>query len=123
MVNLLSGRPLYLRVRTWFIHLIDYSDTYEKKRANSSDKWLDNIKPPSTTRNQKNLDTREFPEQTRDSSVSDNNREKSSNSAMYFALHMNKLVLSRKQKNAEVDEHLKNNSVLDLKHVTRKYRS
>jgi len=51
MVNLLSDRHLYLRVRTWFIHLIDYSDMYEKKGANSLDKLLDNIKPPSTTWN------------------------------------------------------------------------
>ena len=58
-----------------------------------------------------------------DSSVSDNNRERSPNSAMHFALHINLLVLSRKQEYAEVDEHLKSNSVLDLKYVTRKYRS
>jgi hypothetical protein len=116
MVNLLSDRPLYLRVRTWFRHLPQRLLWYvQEKRANSSDKLLVNTKPPSTTWNQKNLDTREFPEQTRDSNLSDNNREWPSNSAMYFALHINQLVLSRKQEYAEVDEHLKSNSVLDLK--------
>jgi hypothetical protein len=62
----------------------------------------------SITWNQKNGDPHDFPEQTQDSGVSDGDREWSWNTAMYFALHINQLVLSRKQKYADVDDgHLK----------------